>query len=491
MNNKKYKLILYFIVLVILSTISIQFFWNYKNYLSSKQQLINDVQVSLDNAVDHYYATLAEENTIDFAFGTGLTFPKFNQAKGRQKIIKKAGHQHSFNDSIDSLDLRKFKRFSFFEENMPDSILKKITTPKVHYYNTQDTIYKEASVVELDSISDFSFLTSKVIISLINDTPSIKAVDSLFSIELNRKNIDIEHTLSFENNLTSDKAKLHTISKSTFLPKDSTLHVYFNNDTQTIFKRIFSGILISTLLVLAVISCLFYLLNIIKHQKELAVVKNDLISNITHEFKTPITTISTALEAIHNFEAINDPEKTKKYIGISTIQLNKLSHMVEKLLETATLDSENLLLKKEQTNIISIVEKLSLKHDFLTPNNDLIFTSDIEELFVNIDPFHFENAISNLIDNAIKYGGDKIHITIKTTKENVLISIADNGTKIPKQQQDKMFEKFYRIPTGNLHDVKGFGIGLYYTKNIIEKHCGSIQVERINPFNIFQVTLPI
>lgn len=489
MNNKKYKLILYFIVLVILSTIGIQFFWNYKNYQSSKQQLINDVQLSLDNAIDHYYATLAEENTIDFAFSTGLTFPDFNKSKSYRKTLKKSDHLHTPYDSIDSLSFSGIKDFSFIENQLTDSIFKKIKAPKVFYYKTKDTFHNKPT--KADSIGDFEFLTSKVIISLINETPSIKDVDSLFSIELYRKNIDIQHTLSYDKRSNPDKNLLHTISKSTFLPKDSTLHVYFDNDVKTIFKRIFSGILISTLLVLAVISCLFYLLNIIKRQKELAIVKNDLISNITHEFKTPITTISTALEAIRNFEAINDPEKTKKYIGISTIQLNKLSHMVEKLLETATLDSENLLLKKEQTDIVALIEKLSLKHDFLIQNKELTFTTTVEELIINIDPFHFENAISNLIDNAIKYGGNKVHITIKTTNEKALISIADNGTPIPKQQQEKIFEKFYRIPTGNVHDVKGFGIGLYYTKNIIEKHRGSIHINSANEFNIFQVTLPL
>ena len=132
-----------------------------------------------------------------------------------------------------------------------------------------------------------------------------------------------------------DKASLSTISKSAYLPKGSTLKVHFKNETKTILKRILSGILISILLVLAVISCLFYLLTIIKRQKQLAEVKNDLISNITHEFKTPIATISVALESIKNFNVIDDKEKTKTYLEMSNTQLSKLNVMVEKLLETA------------------------------------------------------------------------------------------------------------------------------------------------------------
>ena len=281
-----------------------------------------------------------------------------------------------------------------------------------------------------------------------------------------------------------------TLSKSSFLPPDSVLSIHFSNETKIILKRILSGILLSLLLVLTVIMCLFYLLNIIKRQKQLAEVKNDLISNITHEFKTPIATISTALEAIENFNVVDDPDKTKKYAAISSHQLGKLSQMVEKLLETATLDSERLVLKKEKTDIIQLTERLVEKYALLG-EKELVFHTNKDQQFFNIDTFHFENAISNLIDNAIKYGGDNISINAKVLERSLLITVSDDGPEIPKTHKEKIFEKFYRIPTGNTHDVKGFGIGLYYSKHIIEKHGGSITLKREDNFNIFQITLPL
>ena len=136
----------------------------------------------------------------------------------------------------------------------------------------------------------------------------------------------------------------------------------------------------SLLLSLTIISCLFYLLKIINKQKELAEIKNDLISNITHEFKTPITTVSTAIEAIGAFNAIDDKEKTKKYLSISSLQLTKLHHMVEKLLETATLDSGKLLLQKEEIDIVELIKNIALRNEFHSGEKNIHFVSNKEKL---------------------------------------------------------------------------------------------------------------
>ena len=236
------------------------------------------------------------------------------------------------------------------------------------------------------------------------------------------------------------------------------------------------------------ISCLFYLLKIIKHQKQLAEVKNDLISNITHEFKTPIATIGVALESIQNFNVIEDKAKTKTYLDLSNTQLSKLNTMVEKLLETATLDSENLELNKDTYNISEILTTSIEKHQL---NSDKTITFNIpENISAKVDVFHFENAINNIIDNAIKYGGDAISISLEQNHFVFTITISDNGNTLTKANKDKIFEKFYRVPKGNTHDVKGFGIGLYYTKKIAEKHNGTITVDLKNNITSFKITLP-
>ena len=165
--------------------------------------------------------------------------------------------------------------------------------------------------------------------------------------------------------------------------------------------------------------------------------------------------------------------------------------MVEKLLETATLDSEKLLLKKEEVDVVSLVKLASLKDEFLSAQKNIEFNSTKDEFIIDIDPFHFENAIANLIDNAIKYGGDTIEVHVNFVLNTIEITIADNGNAIEKNQREKIFDKFYRIPKGNTHNVKGFGIGLYYTKKIIEKHGGEIRLLPNTTNTIFKIILPV
>ena len=210
----------------------------------------------------------------------------------------------------------------------------------------------------------------------------------------------------------------------------------YNNPSIIALKRSSFGIFLSLLLSLAVISSLFYLLKIINQQKELAAIKNDLISNITHEFKTPIATISAAIEAIKNFNILEDPEKTSKYLSMSSIQINKLHQMVEKLLETAMLDSEQLVLKKETVDIVDIAEKVVYKHQILAHKKELSFFTTLQPCYANVDVFHFENVISNLIDNAVKYGGNQIEMNISSVLNTIEITVVDDGNGIEKNQKE-------------------------------------------------------
>jgi len=164
--------------------------------------------------------------------------------------------------------------------------------------------------------------------------------------------------------------------------------------------------------------------------------------------------------------------------------------MVEKLLETATLDSEQLLLKKETIDITEVVQKIVTKQQLLANNKTLNFYTNLKPIYINVDAFHFENVVSNLIDNAVKYGGDIIEININSILNNTEITVADNGNGVEKNQQEKIFDKFYRVSKGNTHNVKGFGIGLYYCKKIIEKHLGTISLVSDKNNTIFKINIP-
>ncbi|MFD0993744.1 sensor histidine kinase [Tenacibaculum geojense] len=507
MKSKKHSWILYFITLTVITTIAIQVYWNHKNYQENKQRVINEVQISLDNAVEEYFAQISKENFYAIV-------------KGDEKKSDKDAMKGIWKDIFANIDTKKEKKIA--KKDTASNIDFKITSLSIKTdsqkefsdisYSFDTVLNSNKKLQENKKPKDLKVFKGKkatdslklikgletIFIAVQSDSINPKEIDSILKKQLAQKKIYIDFGLQYfkSDTLQSDLFKtpikvFNTIeSKSTFLGSDKSFKMSYSNPSLEALKRSALGIILSFILSLSVISSLFYLLNIINKQKELAEIKNDLISNITHEFKTPITTVSTALEAINHFNGINDIEKTKNYLSISENQIKKLHLMVEKLLETATLDSEKLLLKKDEVELISLLEKLTKKHQLLASNKEISFSTNVKKLYIELDEFHFENAISNLIDNAIKYGGDFIDVLVISERDIITISVSDNGKGIDKNQQQKIFDKFYRVPKGNTHDVKGFGIGLYYTKKIIQKHEGEIQLNSSSEKTVFKITLP-
>lgn len=505
MQKNRYKNILYFIVFVILVTLSIQVYWNFKNYVAGKQQLINEVQISLDHAVDQYYTDLAEKNTIGFSSDSSNinSFLKQNSFRSLLKEIDSGTvdfKSYTFSEGLDHSDIKIYRGISVDSMDRLDSINPCKNSP------CPDTleILEYTDTLNLPKIftsrqKAFEQLTSKIIISISEDSLNLKTLDTIIADQLQRKKLGISYGITFQDKRGASyefnpdiirRSDLTTKTKSSYLPRGSSLEMSFTNTTLPILKKNLIGIILSFLLVAAVIGCLLYLLRIINHQKQLAELKNDLISNITHEFKTPIATISAALEGIKSFNKENDPQKTKKYLEMSSDQLGKLNTMVEKILETATLNSDELELNLEEINLVDLTQTIISRYQANTSEKEIHFESSHNNIWKKVDPFHFENAINNIIDNAIKYGGDRIEVSLQNTNPNIILEIKDNGMSLTKSQKDRIFEKFYRVPKGNTHDVKGFGIGLFYTKTIIEKHEGTIALLLDQGHTNFKIILP-
>ena len=542
MNTQKYQWLFYLITATIIATIGVQFYWNYKNYEENKRQVTNEIQLSLDNAVEEYYSSLAKSDFLTiidnnsnsvaiFKNPLNLIKEKSYKSKSIGNIINKVKTNNSEKEkpraSINNL------KFTFDENLSKEKIDSMMISAKdfvIEFNSNLDSLNnkKKDSVEVLNQITDkkkgfnlnsdgankvIKYFRGKkaadslkliknlkpIFISFLDQSVEYEKIDSLIEIQLQKKGIEL--TTSFHHlkndtlfHQTKDSLlateKKYLRSKSTFVKDNEAFKLVYNNPSIAALKRSSFGILLSLLLSLAVISSLFYLLKIINQQKELAAIKNDLISNITHEFKTPIATISAAIEAIKNFNVLEDPEKTSKYLSMSSIQINKLHQMVEKLLETAMLDSEQLVLKKETVDIVDIAEKVVSKYQILAHKKELSFSKTLQPCYANIDVFHFENVISNLIDNAVKYGGNQIEMNISSVLNTIEITVVDDGNGIEKNQKEKIFDKFYRVPKGNTHDVKGFGIGLYYCKKIIEKHEGVIGLTSDKSKTIFKITIP-
>jgi len=253
-------------------------------------------------------------------------------------------------------------------------------------------------------------------------------------------------------------------------------------------------IYISTIVFLVLIFFGFSLATIIK-QKRLSEVITDFINNMTHELKTPIATISLSSEMIMRLDIKHDLEQAKKYAGIIYKENKRLETQVERVLNISTLDKENTSLNKITLDFHELLDEVKDTFDFNQMSNGgkILIEYNAANFKIQADPIHITNIIYNLVDNAVKYCNKLpvITITTKTEKKYLVIEIKDNGTGIRKEDLKMIFDKFYRVSTGNIHDIKGFGLGLFYVKLIILEHNGSIDVKSIvGEGTTFTIKLP-
>ena len=236
----------------------------------------------------------------------------------------------------------------------------------------------------------------------------------------------------------------------------------------------------SSAILLIVVTFFGYAIYIILKQSRLSEIQKDFVNNMTHEFKTPLSTIAVSADVLSNPASINNPDVYFNYVSIIKQENNRLVSQVEKALQMANLDRSRVKLTKEKIAmhemLANAIEKIKLGYK----NKTINIYSDFEAIndTVQADKVHVSNLIFNLLDNAIKYSPDRADITVKTWNKNqrFFISVSDKGMGIRKSDQRKVFHKFYRVPTGNVHNVKGFGLGLHYVKNIVRAHGWKITI---------------
>ena len=250
------------------------------------------------------------------------------------------------------------------------------------------------------------------------------------------------------------------------------------------------------LITIAIVFCAVFCLIVIVRQKKLSVIKNDFINNMTHEFKTPIATISLASQMLKDGAVTNTPETIDRVATIIRDESKRLTFQVERVLQTALFSETRMKLKLKNINMNQLIEDLLPKFSLRVEDKGGKFSAYLEadQDEVLADEVHVTNVISNLVDNAIKYCVKPPEITIYTRNKDkeIVISVIDNGIGIAKKDQKLIFERFYRVSTGNLHDVKGFGLGLSYVKKIVEAHGGRIDVESsLEKGSCFDIVLPL
>ncbi|MDG5800433.1 HAMP domain-containing sensor histidine kinase [Marinilabiliaceae bacterium ANBcel2] len=278
-------------------------------------------------------------------------------------------------------------------------------------------------------------------------------------------------------------------------PKANYVLVYFPKRPNFIMDSM--GMVLPTIVFTLVMIFLSILtLIIIVKQKRLDDIKNDFINNMTHEFKTPISTISLASQMLKDGSVAKSPSTLTHVSGVIQDESKRLSFQVEKVLQMAIFDKGKAGLKKKKTDINNLVNNVvnTFRIKAESENGRIIEKLDAKNPTVYVDEMHFTNVIFNLLDNALKYRNGKPVLNVKTwnRKTGIVISIEDNGLGISKENLKRVFEKFYRVPTGNVHNVKGFGLGLAYVKKIVEDHDADITVESvINEGTKFEIFIPL
>jgi two-component system phosphate regulon sensor histidine kinase PhoR len=279
-------------------------------------------------------------------------------------------------------------------------------------------------------------------------------------------------------------------------PQPNWFYIYFPAQNSFLLKE--TGLLvIPTFLLTAMLIGIFvYTILIILKQKKLSDIKNDFINNMTHELKTPISTISLASQMLRDNSLNNTPKSVDHISGIIYQESKRLTTQVEKVLQMAVFNEGSLKLKFKELNVNTLIETVVLNFELRVKSRNGELTSDLKADASNIwgDEVHITNVLFNLLDNAVKYSKDepKIHIATELKDNYLVVSVKDHGIGIQSEHLNQIFERFYRVPTGNVHDVKGFGLGLSYVKKIVEVHKGKIKVESaLHKGTKFMIYFPI
>jgi len=321
-----------------------------------------------------------------------------------------------------------------------------------------------------------------------NEPLSLNKIDSAYKAELAKSGITISFTIladttgKREDSVDHSSKSLRTNFTFVGLSKTFAYQAVFDNPFGYILKKISLPILVSVLLIAFTIVSFVFLYRNLLAQRRLAEMKNEFISNITHELKTPIATVNVAIEALRNFDALENPERTKEYLDISASELQRLSLLVDKVLRLSMFENKEIELNKERLDLKELIAEVlrTMQLQFEKFHARVNFNYKGESFVIEADKLHITSVIYNLLDNALKYSKENpvIEIDLAEKKKDVFeLRIKDNGIGIAPEYRSKIFDKFFRVPANDKHNIKGYGLGLSYVSEIIKRHMGVIYIE--------------
>lgn len=538
MNLKKFNISISLMAIVVVSLIFVQLYWIDNAIKLSSREFDRNVNEVLKQVADKLEKDEMVNKLKSHQQGKFLFFN--TDSISSNVIVPDTG--------FDVMHLREVKKEN---DNLEISVVKDYKGEK-----TSSKIIKNIVDVSNDSLINFIEQNIELPISDINEKPQVekvsKQVDSIIhnrvyhktaivgdivknlievdiyaSIQDRLKNIDIEKIITEklnekgldtnfyygvyddQNNLVTtnfdESETKNEISDSKYttrlfpndvIGKESNLKIYFPEQTVFVITKMWAVLLLSIIVMLSIIFGFAFTFRTILRQKKLSEMKNDFINNITHELKTPISTISLACQSLTDDSVSKDQNILKRYIGMINEENNRLGTLVEGVLKSAVFDKGNFDLELNDYIVSElIVEAINnIKFQVEKKEGEIVFENQLQKEYnIKLDKVHFLNIIINLLDNANKYSeiAPQIFVSIRETGNTIEISIEDNGIGISKDDQKRIFDKLYRVPTGNIHNVKGFGLGLNYVKTIIEKHGWKIRVDsQLGKGSKFIISIP-
>ena len=262
-----------------------------------------------------------------------------------------------------------------------------------------------------------------------------------------------------------------------------------------LLQRIWAQIIFGLVLLILTGAAFFFTFRSLKKMELLNTLRNDFISNISHELKTPVSTVTIALEALKTYDRMKDPVKSDEYLRIAFNEMKRLDQLISQVLNTSILEDQSQYLKLEEGDLVSLIREVltSMQVRFIQNNAKVNFNPVIESCILYLDKLHIQGVLINLLDNSLKYNDSsaEIRIDIRFKEGAVLLTVSDNGPGIPDEYISKVFDKFFRVPKGDRHDVKGYGLGLSFAELVMRHHSGSISVKNLEEGGCeFTLTFP-
>jgi len=465
-----------FVALVTLSTIGlmvIQVYW-IRDAVKLKQAIFaKDAKQAMGEVIFKIDKIRLEERIIkqrkfyEEHQNTLMVYDSLNQAM-----------YYNFNNISNQTDMDKFVQSSY----MASKLLNDLTFS----YNQQEP-------------GNFYYSKKDIISTLITQALKKNGIDTEFEFGIYSpatNSMILQKTGEHPEALLNESFVFDIAPLVSLFSQPNKLLIYFPDQKKFIISQLWQMLFVSVVLFLVIIISFSFSIYTIFRQKRLSIMKNDFINNMTHEFKTPISTIALACEALKDSDIQKTEALYDNYLGIINEENGRLGLMAEQILQTAIIDKGQLRLNKNLNNMHDLInvavgsKKMAVEAKGGNIKLELIATHPQ----VMGDNIHLTNVIINLLDNAIKYCIEAPEIVVNTSNKGnlLLIKIKDNGIGISKSNKNKIFEKLYRVPTGNIHNFKGFGLGLSYVKAIIEQHDGSVSVEsELGKGSVFMVQIPI